>query len=475
MARRTSWVVGGLLLAALAGLSGRGEAAPDREEVLRREFQGRLRRIRAEAAQEHLKLGSWCRDAGLVAQATAEFLRAVEVGEGQNPGAVKVLDLMRRLDDRFWRTVNAHPSKAYLDTYEKKLGVLEEGREEALFKLARDGRKQGLEEEAYAVWTGLLKDVDAPLRFDAKERIVLAAGEIPEEVSARIKAAAIAVNGQLYLRDAFLELIPQVKEIREWSGERVRVRAQPGPAVPDDLLPSLEALLPYLQEDLGGRPTRRMTVFVFADRATYGAWLGAAKLPQFTAASGLADGATATALVCAEGLPAETVRGMAFHEMTHLFQYGVTPAVMPSWYSEGFAETYGGEGTFAWKDGRLEAGRPMERSRVTALAAPESYLPLSDLLAGDALKILALDKSRGGRFYAQSWALLRYLRTAAGPEIVARFRLWETACRGAALGAQAGKPREQDTAPASAAFARMFSADLPRIEQGFRAWLADPK
>ena len=475
MARATPRTIFLALAAVLIASVGLVAAAPDREALQRREFEGKRFKIRVVSAGEHLKLGLWCRDAGLVAQATAEFVRAVEVGEGQSRAAERVLALMRSLDDKFWKTVNPHPSKAYLDTYEKKLRVIEENRDESLFKLARDGHKQGLEDLALDVWSGLLRDADTPLRFDAKEQVLLAAGAIPPDVSAKIKAEAITVNGQLYLRDAFLQMIPQVKEIREWTGERVRVRAQAGAALPEDLLASLEALLPFLQEDMGGRPSRRMTIFVFGDRATYGSWLGAAKLSQFTAASGLADGATSTALVCAEGLPAESVRGMAMHERTHLFQYGVTPAVMPSWYSEGFAETYGGDGTFVWKDGKLEAGGMMERSRVTALAAAENYIPLKDLVAGDALKLLALDKSKGGRFYAESWALLRYMRTSAGPDLVARFRLWEIACRGAAVGAQAGKPREQDTAPATQAFERAFGADLGKIESGFKEWLAAPR
>ena len=43
------------------------------------------------------------------------------------------------------------------------------------------------------------------------------------------------------------------------------------------------------------------------------------------------------------------------------------------------------------------------------------------------------------------------------------------------MGAQAGKPREQDTAPATQAFERAFGADLGKIEAGFKEWLAAPR
>ena len=51
-----------------------------------------------------------CRDAGLVAQATAEFLRAVEVADDRHPGALKVLAIMQNLEDRFWKRTLEDPS-----------------------------------------------------------------------------------------------------------------------------------------------------------------------------------------------------------------------------------------------------------------------------------------------------------------------------------------------------------------------------
>ena len=163
---------------------------------------------------------------------------------------------------------------------------------------------------------------------------------------------------------------------------------------------------------------------------------------------------------------------MCLHEMSHLFMYGVTPVVMPSWYSEGFAETYGGEGTFAWKDGKLVAGGVMQGSEIAPIKGAPGYISLSELLGGDALKILTKDRAGGRRFYAESWAFLRWIRTASSPEMQSRFHLFETVCRGQALGAQAGKPREQDANPALSEFQRRFGADLPTMEKAFKEWLA---
>jgi hypothetical protein len=161
------------------------------------------------------------------------------------------------------------------------------------------------------------------------------------------------------------------------------------------------------------------------------------------------------------------------HEMSHLFMYGVTPVVMPSWYAEGFAETFGGEGTYVWKDGALNAGGTMVESEIAPLETDAGFIPLAQLTAGDALAMLSKSAKDGRRFYAESWAFLRWMRTGAPPDVQARFRIWEVACRGAAFGAKAGKPREQDTAPATEEFRRRFGADLASLEAGFRRFLAE--
>src|SRR5262245_8835133 len=197
---------GGLVVALLVGAIP-ASAAPDREDVARGKFQAKKHKILFDAGTDRVKLGIWCRDAGLVAQATAACLRADEEAEGTNAWAQRVLAIMRQYDDRFWKNVNPHPSKAYLDTFEKKSRKLDEDREEALFRLAKEGKKDGLDTEPYEVWAGLVRATDKPLVFDATGHVVLPSGTLPDDVSAKMKQAALDVNGQPYLRDAFLELV----------------------------------------------------------------------------------------------------------------------------------------------------------------------------------------------------------------------------------------------------------------------------
>lgn len=446
----------------------------DKEAEARRQLDAVRYKMAVEFAGAHIELGIWCRDAGLVPQATAEFLRAAEVGGSAAPRALKIVAIMRALDDKFWKTVQKHP-KQLLDTYEKRAKKLELDLLKAKLRNAKEATKLGLPEEAYAEYAALVRQTNEPLTLDPAGKIVLPIGTLPLDVSERIRKDAVTINDRSYLRDDFLLLIPTVSEVSEVTSERVRVRTEGALAEAADLHAMVTALLLPLEDETDGRPTRRIQVFVFKTRASYGAWLDAASLSQHKVATGVADGATFTALVCAEGLPLDTVRGVALHEVSHLFMFGVTPVVMPSWYSEGFAETFGGPGTYAWNGTSLVAGGLLAEGSLARIRTEEGYLPWSSVFQGDALKLLQADKSQALGFYAEAWAIRHWFTEQAPADVKARFRQWEVACRGGALGAEPGRPRDRNTAPAAEAFQRAFGPDLPALEAQFRAWLSGAK
>jgi hypothetical protein len=467
--------IGGLAILATGAVLAVGalQAAPDRTEAARKELAGKKKEALVQASRRHVELGIWCRDAGMVSQASNEFVRAVEVSEGQDAWAVNILKLMRKLDDAFWKKVAKNPGAAMLRTYEKRARKADEEALEDRVALAKwAGKKKELTEEAFQEWQGVVRLTDKPLEVGADGVVTLPAGLVPPEISKRLLDEAVTINGKRWVRDEFLAKMPEIKELDEAESDELRVRSQGGPEQAKDLLAICRACLPTLEADTGGRPTRRMQVFVFAKRADYALYMDRAGLPQHKLAAGVADGATFTTVIAGEGMEVETLRGVALHEMSHLYQYGVTPVVMPSWYAEGFAETYGGEGTFTWDGATLKPAGVMSGGRLEALKTDAGYLPFATLLAGDALKLINEGKGGWAPFYAQSWALRRWLRTAAPDEVRERFSLWETMCRGAALGAQQGKPNEGDTTPAQEAFQRILGKDLPALEPAFRKWLA---
>ena len=224
------------------------------------------------------------------------------------------------------------------------------------------------------------------------------------------------------------------------------------------------ALLPSLQERLQGAPTRPLLLLVFGKRTTFDAYLKS--LGTATAGSGLCDYGSYQTIVSAEGLPDAELHAMVLHELSHLFFWGTAPAAMPDWYAEGFAESFGGQGTFTWDGKQLQLGLVMQKDRLDAMR--NKPLPLRELLESSAERLLGSDRDKGLRFYAQSWALQRFLRQPGGAW-EKRFEHWESLCRGAVLGAAEG--RYGDAKAAQDQFLRLFGKDLDLIEQQFLAWL----
>ncbi len=469
---RIGWVVCAGTLAGLAAWAGPAGGEPDREAAARAEHQAKRREMLAEAGKRHVELGIWCRDAGLVAQAGAEFLRASEVAEGHLPWADRILALMRSLGDRFWKKVMKRPGPAYLRTYRKKADAVRDAVQKDRLRLAAWAARKGLEAEALTEYVALLRHEDEPIQTGPDGRVRVRNDAIPEPYSQRILDAAVTINERRYVRDEFLELVPEVTDVSEVTSEALRVRTQRGPAEAARLHALLTALLPVIEEDLGGSPTERLTVFVFAAGAAYGAWLDQAGIADHKAAAGVAVNGRRVAVINGEGLGPDAVDAVAMHELAHLFFFGLTRAVMPSWYAEGFAETYGGDGTFRFEGGRLEARRMLAAGEVAPLKTAAGYIPLDDLLGGDALALIQADRSRASSFYAQSWAWLRYLRHHAGEEAAERLAQWETLCFGKALGAKAGEPMRRDAGDSGALFRTLFGPHLAALEAGFKEWLA---
>jgi hypothetical protein len=257
----------------------------------------------------------------------------------------------------------------------------------------------------------------------------------------------------------------KLEGLYEHRSEALVVRSDLGAARCESLQALGSALLPHLEERLEGTSARQLVLLVFGKRADYDAYLKSLGIES--AGAGLADYRTFQTIVCAEGLGEASLYALVLHELSHLFFFGTAPAAMPDWFAEGFAETFGGEGTFGWDGRTLTTGGLMERDRIAA--ARRVPPPLRDLLAADAEALWRTDRDAALRFYAQAWAFQRFLRS---PDCRWResFEAFEAHCRGAVLGAAAGKPA--DRRPAQAVFDALFAGELDTMEREFHAWLA---
>ncbi len=465
MNRRINVLFAALLVTVVNAQSGTDLIVADYYKVRDREL--------AEAGQRHLKLGSWARDAGLVPQATSQFLRAVEVGQGHNPGAQTVLGIMRGLGDAFWSRRREHPPKALLADFARRSDGVEARTRKAHADLARRALRAHLDDACREHWLTVLR-LGGELDVDAKGQWRLDGQRVPDDLADWLQQQTAEVAGKPVYEIAGTAA-PKLEHMIEQKSDQLVVRTDLSIEPAQQLHALGSALWPLLQARLDGAPTRQLRLFVFQKRADYEHYLDARQLGQHKAGRGLADYAAFQTLVCAEGLADADLQAIVLHELSHLFFYGTAPAVMPDWYAEGFAEQFGGQGTFRWDGTTLEVGGLMRRDRIVDLQ--EHPIPLAELIAGDAAQLLASSPDQGHRFYAECWALHRFL---LDPHCKwnARFVHFEQKCRDQVLGAPQvalgkapGMPNGS-AMPASAVFQQLFGEDLAQVDAAFQAWLA---
>lgn len=427
----------------------------------------------AEAGQRHLRLGSWARDQGLVPQATAQFLRAVEVSEGRNPGAQTVLGAMRGLGDAFWTQQRKRPGKALLAEFDRRAAAIEAETRAEQLALAQLAAAAGMVLEARRDYRRVL-ELGGELEFDAKTGWRIDRKRIPEAYGEWLRdQVATDRDGKAHF-EAAGAAAPRLPGLVVHEDPVLQVRTD----LPGDAARQLHALggalLPHLRERLDGAPTRRLTLTVFARHDDYAAYLAARGLQVHATAPGLTDYATFQSLVAASTpdgsrRTADELHALVLHELAHLYFFAVAPAVMPDWYAEGFAETFGGQGTFTWDGTVLTVGGRMATARIAAMRA--ALVPLRQLVDVRIAVLLAADRERALAFYAQCWALARYLRQPDCPWRE-RFAWFEAKCRGQSLGAPQPGQQATNPVPAAVEFLRLFGDQLDAVDAAFRTWLA---
>lgn len=434
------------------------------------QFEAKLRELDLEQSQRHLEYGLELRKQGMTAQAAQQIVLAAEVGRGLNPGATTVLGIMREYDAAFWKRFGDKPTPGKAAAYERKARALELDGQRDRLKLANWAESRELIPQSQAIYHRLLELADGALQFDEQDRLVLAAGTIPPAPSRRIKEAAITINERLYLRDELLAKLQGLEKIVEVSDDVLRVRTTLDDGATRELHAIGAALVPELTRTLGVGLRERLALFVFATRVEYEAALDAIGLGERRIVTGVASAQPRVALVCAEGLDPEILRGVCLHELTHQYVQITSRSVFPGWFHEGFAETYGGGGTYTWVDGKLTFGGKLPEFRLAPMRAADGCIPLREFLGADPFERWRAGHEDGLRYYAQAWAFVRYLREGAGGAIALRFEQWQMRCMGQALGYGGASGGAQPHSAAHALFMEMFAEDLDRLDAGFREY-----
>jgi hypothetical protein len=278
------------------------------------------------SGQRHLEYAVDLRKQGMPVQCAEQLRLAVEVSEGKNDGANMVLSIMRNLDDKFWKKTSAKATPGKLETYSKAARKLVIEDQKGELELATWAYNHQLHDEARKEYMTLLKRRDRPLQFDAKGLLIVEGGSIPAKPAQAIREAAIEINGQLYVRDEFLELVPELKKIYEMDADDLRVRSTKSLEEAQKLHAIARQLLPLLEADLGATPTRTLPVVVVDTRAMYESWLDAAGLAEHKIMSGVASPKHGLAVLCSEGLSETDLIGTVLHELTHVFDQATSRA-----------------------------------------------------------------------------------------------------------------------------------------------------
>jgi len=433
-------------------------------------FEEKQHETFAEAGKRHLELGMWCRKRGLDAQASAQFYAAVEASEGKYVPANRVLSIMKGYGDAFWKD-RPTAKRATFSAYAKKAKKMHRDDEEDRLDLAKYAWKKNLPFEAEAEYESILRKRAEPLDFDKQGKLKVAGASIPEELSLKFRDRAVAINDVLYLRDEFLSLIPDIDAIQQVESEALRVRSTLTLEETQKLFQLAQALMPQLEEALHARPGVRLNLFLFPDRVSYEAYIDTIGKPELKAVTGFAQRTGFTAVVCMEELDLDSLYAVTLHELTHLYTMSVSRSVMPSWYAEGFAEYFAGQGTMQWDGTTLTTRGRMAEHRIASLNNPTDRFTLEGLLSADALSLFAEDRDKALRFYVQSWAFMRFMRLDASKKVRQKFSEWEAQCHGGALGAELGNTWASNSAPAMELFRRKFGEDLEILDIEFQKWL----
>lgn len=450
-----------LVSAALCLSPCRGQTASD---LNRKDYDKRLHAELIATGQRHVDLGWGIRNSGLIPQCTYQLVLAVELSERKHQGASMVLNIVRTYKDAFWRKKRKKPARGALRSYEKKAAALVKKDMLGQIKLARAASKAKLRDD-------MIKHLVKAMKFGAEIKyspssIKIQGFKIDEGLAKWLEGQTVELKDGSRRFEPAGKAAPRLEGLEEVADKHLIVRTDLEKEVAEDLHALGSALWGPLQDRLDGAPTRPLRLVVFAKKDDYDAYLQACGHAG-VASKALCDYGTFQTLVCAEGLESKDLNALVLHELSHLFFFGSSPVAMPDWYAEGFAESFGGQGTFAWTGKKLTVGGLMRSDRLDAIQ--NDPMTLQQVLAGNAMNLLRQDHKKAMRFYAMSWSFHRFM-TTGNHRWKKRFVVWETKCRGTLAGVQS-TTRLGTSGTAQQSFLAEFDKDLAAIEKAFKVWL----
>ena len=185
-----------------------------------------------------------------------------------------------------------------------------------------------------------------------------------------------------------------------------------------ELLHNLELLRALFFDTfkLKERQPQNVTVYYFKDEDAFKAYVYAGQ--RQTVAGYYLHQPDRAVIAISPSWDEESERYVVFHEFIHHLNR-VVGSEPPVWYNEGLAELFS---TMEVEDKKVILGKPLPW-HVTSFQNKE-LLPLETLFAIDLESPFYNNGKHSGQFYAESWALLHYMRYGNFPLDKAKFDLF---------------------------------------------------
>lgn len=396
--------------------------------------------------------------------------RCVEI-RPKNTTFLKLISQLQNFDDprwskKKWKSPKGDVEQAFL----AKKQALDDRMITACVKMGHTSFKYAESERyrdrAIAHFRRALEIDGGPFEVDAKKQLVVGSTTIqPEPSQLLIERELIRIGGQLSFRDPLIRPLGNVSVIYEARSALSVVRAPHSQEVADRVLPFLDAAVAEYMRLTGQRASRPIILLVLPDDEAYKKYCDAASCEAYAQAGGFSYEALGGAVTFEQVALDEIV----IHEGAHAFHDALFPGDMPCWYDEGFANTFGAEGTWK-KDGeKVRCGLPLARNRLNALVGP-GFIPLERILHLDAADLWRSGDLSVPRYYAEAWALYTFLSTTTDPRFRQRFDDWESFTLSAGFVPPNGVSKAVE---ATKLFDRIFADVKLDLETALIEWIAE--
>lgn len=214
--------------------------------------------------------------------------------------------------------------------------------------------------------------------------------------------------------------------------------------------------------DQDGKPRQlrgRMNVYAFRTYEDYRSYCLKSGNSMHLRAGGFATSTGNLAVGWMRDEPKNILATM-IHEGAHLYHFNAYPSHhAPSWFAEGVATQFEG---YRWDGKTLKVDFiSIERLRWLQRAfLRNQYIPIRDLLDGNALDHINKDAESAANFYSECWGLYYFLARGGVPDYQTRFQEFTLRMNNGSL-----RGRER------AAFLESFEKDLATIETAWRNYV----